>query len=358
MDKRHSTKFVFDSGNENYGITPVENAFINIYMPPANGDYVKVYLYGLKHCFSSASMPIDNELLSEELQITEGDVRKAWAYWQDQGILSVRYNDSGRAEVHYFSIPARILDNYPQPDAPANAEDTAPKNEQEAKIQEMFKIIEKMFSATLSVSTMQQLSEYLTDYHFEPETVILLAEYSLKNITSKGDHFTQSQAVRYMNKVADSWQDAGVITPEDADVYIAESRTRQRLYYGVLKAIGQNRSPMQTERETIDKWFDTYHFKPEIVKEALRRTTKPSVNYVDGILTRWHDAGMTTLDAVRQEAEDFRKNAGAKGPAQPAAADADTRQREDLIDALADQDTQSLWSLIDEQEELKSRDDH
>jgi DnaD/phage-associated family protein len=114
---------------------------------------------------------------------------------------------------------------------------------------------------------------------------------------------------------------------------------------------------MQTERETIDKWFDTYHFKPEIVKEALRRTTKPSVNYVDGILTRWHDAGMTTLDAVRQEAEDFRKNAGAKVPAQPTA-DADTRQREDLIDALADQDTQALWSLIDEQEELKSRDDH
>lgn len=356
MDKRHSTKFVFDSGNENYGITPVENAFINIYMPPANGDYVKVYLYGLKHCFSSASVPIDNELLSEELQITEGDVRKAWNYWQEQGILSVSYNSSGRAEVHYFSIPSRILDNYQKHDAPANANDTSPKNEQEAKIQDMFKKIEEMFSATLSVSTMQQLSEYLKDYHFEPETVILLAEYSLNNITAKGSHFTQSQAVRYMNKVADSWQDAGVVTSEDAEVYIAESRTRQKLYYSVLREIGQNRGPMSAERELIDKWFDTYHFKPEIVKAALRRTAKPNLKYVDGILTRWHDAGITTLDAVRQEAADFRQSTGSKGSPQPAA-DEDTREREDLIDALADQDTQALWSLIDE-EESKSRDDH
>lgn len=355
MDNQHSTKFVFDQAYENYGITPVENVFINVYMPQANGDYVKVYLYGLKQCFSKAAVPIDNELLSEELHITEGDVRKAWDYWQQQGILSVHYNDSGRAEVHYFSIPAQLLN--PQKTAVQNtAPDPKPETEQEARVKGMFDKIEEMFKSPLSLTTLSTLSGYLKDYHFEPETVVLLAEYAMNHIAGKGTAFTQKQTCRYMDRVADGWHDAGVITYEDAEVYIAESKTRQKRYYKVLGVLGQHRSPMRSERKLIDKWFDTYQFKPEIIEAALNRTSKPNLKYVDGILTRWYQSGITTLEGVEKEGETFRKNARPKTQetAADAAADSDLKEREDLIDALADQDTQSLWRLIDENEQANS----
>ncbi|MGN0193544.1 MAG: DnaD domain protein [Pseudoramibacter sp.] len=356
MDNQHSTKFVFDQAYENYGITPVENVFINVYMPQANGDYVKVYLYGLKQCFSKAAVPVDNELLSEELHITEGDVRKAWDYWQKQGILSVHYNDSGRAEVRYFSIPARLLNPHKEPPAvnAVNAEDAAPETEQESRVKGMFDKIEEMFKSPLSLTTLSTLSGYLKDYQFEPETVVLLAEYAMNNIAGKGTAFTQKQTCRYMDRVADSWHDAGVVTYEDAEVYIAESKTRQKRYYKILNELGQHRSPMGSERRLIDKWFDTYHFKPEIIKAALNRTSKPNLKYVDGILTQWHQKGITTLEGVEKEGEAFRQAARSKAPEAPAAADSDLKEREDLIDALADQDTQSLWRLIDENEQENS----
>lgn len=41
LNHTKATRFSFESGNDNLGITPVENAFINLYMPQAHGDYVK-----------------------------------------------------------------------------------------------------------------------------------------------------------------------------------------------------------------------------------------------------------------------------------------------------------------------------
>ena len=48
------------------GVTAVENSFITDYMPGADGEYVKVYLYGLMRCFepaSEAECPFDEETL-------------------------------------------------------------------------------------------------------------------------------------------------------------------------------------------------------------------------------------------------------------------------------------------------------
>lgn len=35
LNHTKATRFSFESGNDNLGITPVENAFINLYMPQA-----------------------------------------------------------------------------------------------------------------------------------------------------------------------------------------------------------------------------------------------------------------------------------------------------------------------------------
>lgn len=43
--------FGFDDQSMMFDVTPVENQFILEYMLSAQGDYVKVYLYGLMHCY-------------------------------------------------------------------------------------------------------------------------------------------------------------------------------------------------------------------------------------------------------------------------------------------------------------------
>lgn len=63
--------------------TLVANEFLDRYMPVANGDYVKVYLFLLRNQVSG----IDVATIAENLALTEGDVRRALRYWETQGIL-------------------------------------------------------------------------------------------------------------------------------------------------------------------------------------------------------------------------------------------------------------------------------
>ena len=64
--------------------TLVANEFLDSYMPKANGEYVKVYLYLLRNRVGG----IDISTIAENLALTEGDVRRALKYWEEQGILT------------------------------------------------------------------------------------------------------------------------------------------------------------------------------------------------------------------------------------------------------------------------------
>ena len=68
----------------NIPITAVANEFIDEYMAGANGEYVKVYLYILRH----QSSPLTIDMIADGLNHTESDVRRALAYWLRLGVLS------------------------------------------------------------------------------------------------------------------------------------------------------------------------------------------------------------------------------------------------------------------------------
>ena len=64
--------------NINTAVTAVSNTFIDEYMGTASGEYVKVYLYLLRHAGKNVEIPD----IAEALNHTEADVRRALAYWE------------------------------------------------------------------------------------------------------------------------------------------------------------------------------------------------------------------------------------------------------------------------------------
>ena len=60
--------FSFDGRFGMFDVTPVENMFLQEYMPGASGDFIKVYLYGLMQCYHpTQSMSI--EVMAKDLAI-------------------------------------------------------------------------------------------------------------------------------------------------------------------------------------------------------------------------------------------------------------------------------------------------
>lgn len=75
-------------------VTLVANDFLDNYMPKANGDYIKVYLYLLRNKTERISISD----VAEKLELTEGDVNRALKYWKEQGILIDRIESGDPSE--------------------------------------------------------------------------------------------------------------------------------------------------------------------------------------------------------------------------------------------------------------------
>ena len=74
--------------------TLVANEFIDRYMADANGEYVKVYLYLLRH---HQEKP-DVGQIADALNHTEADVRRALSYWEKLGALTLSSSERSAME--------------------------------------------------------------------------------------------------------------------------------------------------------------------------------------------------------------------------------------------------------------------
>ena len=90
---------VFDESNPMFGVTPVENLFLEEFMPRAPGDSVKVYLYGLKLC-QNPGKEMTLSAVARALAMEEERVESAFVYWERKGLLR-RLSDR---PVSYLSL--------------------------------------------------------------------------------------------------------------------------------------------------------------------------------------------------------------------------------------------------------------
>ncbi|MBR2384594.1 MAG: hypothetical protein IKA99_03185, partial [Clostridia bacterium] len=72
-------------------ITSVDNKFIDMYLPIATGDAVKVYLYGLYSCNNDEELTLDK--FAESINLTIEEVKNCFKFWEEFGLLNVLTED-------------------------------------------------------------------------------------------------------------------------------------------------------------------------------------------------------------------------------------------------------------------------
>jgi len=288
-------RFCLSLENEDLGVTPIENIFINHYLPRAPGDFVKVYLLGLKYCFNSSSS-ISNRVIAKTLDLLESDVVKAWTYWEDQNIIRIEHQDQGENLIHFLNIKEVVLNKSSSlSNKKPNTADKIISSRKNKKIKDMHEVIEKMYGRPLSTSEILLYQQWMEDYSFTPELIVLMLE----------DCFNRGRKeMAYIKQVALNWFNAGVKTLKDAEKYMLSHKEKWEKYFKVMSFLGFKRPPTQKEEEIMDKWFDQLKLDLEVILEACGETaaiSQPNFRYVDKIITDWHNKGLTTLDKIKAE---------------------------------------------------------
>lgn len=300
------TEYVF-SNSKRLGVTPVSNIFIEEYMPVADGNFVKVYLYGyMKALYGDI---LSGESLSKKLGLLESDIIRAWEYWESKGLLKInRIDDNISIEFIYTAgiqnMTASTRNNKYSPE-------TIHSRLSNPNLKDMFENIEKLLGRVLSTMEISMYLSWIDDYSFTPEVILLLIEYCKSK--GKGD-------ARYIEKVALAWHDSKISTIEEAQKYITWYEGRYTRNRSVLDFLGLKENElMKPQEEFLDKWFNTWNFNLEMVLEACKicslRINEPNFNYIDGILSNWYKNGIKTpKDIDSSESKKKSKSTRFKAP--------------------------------------------
>lgn len=355
--------------------TTVSDIFIDQYMPKANGEFVKVYLYLLRATGSVAGIATISEI-ADHFSNTEADIIRALNYWASEGILQVQTGADGQIiginlcslsvsgmQAAQSNIQSAVADNAAQnnlqnsvvnnaaqnilqnsvvnnaaqnistvntrmhdsvveklksqtPDKAASSQkeytlDEIKEFTKNPDISELFFIIETYLKHTLSSTDTNMVLYWLDELHFSTDLVEYLVEYCI----TKGH-----SSLRYMNKVALGWADAGIKTVDQAK---DDAAAHSQIYYSVMKALGiTGRNLVDSEVSLINKWVGEYGFDIELVKAACSKTIsaiqKPSFEYTDSILANWRKKDVHTLKDVEVLDANFAKanKASATGSSQ------------------------------------------
>lgn len=282
------------------GVTPVADTFIDTYMAAANGEYVKVYLYILRH---QNKEDLSLEQIADALNHTEADVKRAINYWQKAGVLeNAQENPSESILIEQnrtnCSMDIEVTSTVDKETAAAQVQSPTYSAEQVSRLNndeefsQLLYIAQKFLNKAFTPRDCQVFAYLYDTLGMNIGLLEYLAEYCAQN---------GHTSVRYLETVALSWHEKGIRTALEAQEY-STSYTKDA--FAVMKAFGLNsRKPAVPEQKLMEKWFKDYGFDRELVLEACSRTINaihtPSFQYADSILTDWKKAGVKTLADVK-----------------------------------------------------------
>lgn len=285
--------------------TIVPNQFIDRFMPEANGEFVKVYLYLLR-CIHSHAYNCTISAIADHLNNTEMDVVRALRYWQKVGLMTLEETAGGKiCGINFLPVPEAVITSpapvYQAPSKHKYTPDEIMNFRRNSEVSELFFVVETYIKHPLSENDMNTVLFWHESLGFSTELIVYLLEYCI----SKGH-----TSMRYMDKVALSWHEKNISSVEQAK---EDAAIHSQAYYGVMKALGiTGRSLVETETAFIRKWTKEYAFDLPLIQEACHRTItathQPSFEYTDSILTSWHRNQVHTLEDVTKLDEAYTKN--------------------------------------------------
>ena len=200
--------------------TLLPNDFIDNYMIDANGEFVKVYLFLLRHLDDPCSS-ITIATIADCLNNTENDILRAFRYWEKQGLLRLEHDPDGKItglELQKTARPNKTaavskdtleISAQKAPAATAASRKAVPIDSFRAQkeIKSLLFIAEQYLGKTLTRSEMETITYFYDTLHMSAD----LIEYLLETCVENGH-----KSMHYIQKVAFSWAESGIETVTQA----------------------------------------------------------------------------------------------------------------------------------------------
>jgi len=249
----------------------------------ATHNELKVILYVLRH----SSDGVDIQKTANALNLNPSDVEDALCFWVDRGVLiSDKVNDAKKEEpkiaVEINEKPSRV--------------DVAKRGLEDENIAHLLQIAQLKFGRNLKTNESSTLVYIYDDLGLQLSLIFLLFQYALDE---------GKLNIRFIEKTAVEWVNAGVKTVLDAEKIIEKKALLKLAWKRVERVFGiEDRKPSTKETELSVLWLDTYKLDEEYLSLAYNvcvdNRGKLNFAYIAKVIENWRKENLDTAQKVKE----------------------------------------------------------
>lgn len=276
-----------------FSATSLPDVFITEYLSQAPGDYIKIYLYML--FLSKYNKDIKLNDLSKKIAVPLNVIQEAIKYWEEAEVVTKKgtgyiVNNIQEVELNKLYSPKLTVSK----ESIQNMEKDKSRSNAIEAINNMF------FQGIMSPSWYSDIDLWFKKYGFDEEVMIQLFGYCFnKSALHKN----------YVKTVAEAWYSNNIKTSSDLEEYDENNEKIKKAKKNIAKKLGLTRNLTQYEEAYVEKWLQEYKYNLEIIDLALKKTTSksnPNFDYIDKIITDWHDRKLLNSDDVKNYLLEFK----------------------------------------------------
>lgn len=226
--------------------------------------------------------------LSKKLELPLKTIQDSIKYLEEQTLITRK--NTGYILNNIQEIELHKLYNPKVTSSPEELEKIS-QNKHRAKA--IDSINNQFFQGIMSPSWYSDIDLWFKKYSFDEEVMIALFQYC----------FNRSALHRnYIQTVAEAWFKNDIKTYNDLDKYYQKQEKLNTLQKTISKKLGLTRHLSQYEEGYIEKWNIDYGYNLDVIELALKKTTSkanPNFDYLDKLLTDWHDRNFKTTNDVQ-----------------------------------------------------------
>lgn len=173
--------------------------------------------------------------------------------------------------------------------------------DQEASFRLLRGEVQRLLGRNLNTEDLKILLGFVHYLGLPTEVISVLVSFCRNRARNRGN--LRAPSLRTIEKEAYHWAEQGIDTLESAAAYIQTQNNRNSKIYQLMDILQiRGRSLTVAEERFANAWLEM-DFPNEVISMAYERTCLNTGglnwNYMNKILTRWHEAGFKTAEAIR-----------------------------------------------------------
>ena len=274
--------------------TMVPDIFFAEYLSQMPATSVKVYLYMV--FLSKYKKDIKINDMSKKLSLPLKTINDGLKFLEENKLIL-------KKTTGYIIIDLQeaTLNNLYKPNLTQSKETVEQISKNKSRAKAIEHINNMYFQGIMGPSWYNDIDLWFRKYNFDEQVMIALFDYCYNR---------SALHKNYVQAVAEAWGANKIQTWNDLDIYDQKQEKLKKIKNTIAKKLGKYNGLTQYEEAYIENWVLDYGYDMNIIEIALKRTTfkqNPTFEYINNIITDWHERSLKAPDEITAFIEQRKK---------------------------------------------------